>query len=206
MKNYSMITLATEVGLQDRLFLTRAKGEQAYQLLRHQLEQVPTGQGLVLDFPEGQLVDASFADETILRLGEQLLNEKSSNVTLILQGLTEDSVKNIEAVISFRRLRLAFLAVEPAGKWKCIGQLDPVLRDLLHCLAECPSITAPELASRFELAINTASTRLKRLYDRRLVRRDYQILGKGIQYIYYFWDWSQELTGTNEQSTRVSTL
>jgi predicted transcriptional regulator len=39
------------------------------------------------------------------------------------------------------------------------------------------------------LAINTASNRLKRLYDRRLVRREYEVSAKGLQYYYYFWQW-----------------
>ena len=190
MKTYNMAELGAELGLQKGLFLTREKGEQAYQLLRNQFEQILEGQGLLLTFPEGQLVDASFADETIIRLGEELLNSKSGNVALILQGLTEDSIKNIEAVISFRRLKLAFLAVESTGKWECIGQLDPVLKELLYCLAQRDSLTAPQLASLFKLAINTASTRLKRLHDRHLIRRQYEVSEKGLQYFYYFWHWA----------------
>lgn len=69
-------------------------------------------------------------------------------MALILHGLTEDSIKNIEAVISFRRLKLAFLAVGPAGTWQCIGQLDPALKELLYLLAEHQQLTAPQLAVR----------------------------------------------------------
>lgn len=192
METYDMARLGAELGLPEQLFLTREKGEQAYRLLRNRLEQVPDDQGLLLTFPESQLIDASFADETIIRLGEELLRCQSGNVALILQGLTEDSIKNIEAVISFRRLKLAFLAVGSAGAWQCIGQLDPALREVLHLLAEHDHLTAPQLAEQLKLAINTASTRLKRLYDRHLAWREYESLNKGLQYHYHFWQWTKE--------------
>jgi hypothetical protein len=192
METYDMARLGAELGLPEQLFLTREKGEQAYRLLRNRLEQVPDDQGLLLTFPESQLVDASFADETIIRLGEELLRCQSRNVALILQGLTEDSIKNIEAVISFRRLKLAFLAVGSAGAWQCIGQLDPALREVLYLLAEHDHLTAPQLAELLKLAINTASTRLKRLYDRHLAWREYESLNKGLQYHYHFWQWTKE--------------
>ena len=194
-----MAGLGAELGLPEQLFLTREKGEQAYRLLRNRLEQLPDGQGLLLTFPEGQLVDASFADETIIRLGEELLRCQSGNVALIMQGLTEDSIKNIEAVISFRRLKLAFLAVGPTGGWQCIGQLDPALREVLYLLAEHHQLTAPQLAELLELEINTASTRLKRLYDRHLSWREYESLNKGLQYHYHFWQWPPELFKSNGQ-------
>lgn len=194
METYDMAGLRAELGLPEQLFLTREKGEQAYRLLRNRLEQVPDDQGLLLTFPESQLVDASFADETIIRLGEELLSCQSGNVALILQGLSEDSIKNIEAVISFRRLKLAFLAVGSAGAWQCIGQLDPALKEVLYLLAEHDHLTAPQLAELLKLAINTASTRLKRLYDRHLAWREYESLNKGLQYHYHFWQWTKEPT------------
>lgn len=189
-----MAGLRVELGLPEQFFLTCEKGEQAYRLLRNRLEQVPDDHGLLLTFPESQLVDASFADETIIRLGEELLSCQSGNVALILQGLSEDSIKNIEAVISFRRLKLAFLAVGSAGDWQCIGQLDPALREVLYLLAEHDDLTAPQLAELLKLAINTASTRLKRLYDRHLAWREYESLNKGFQYHYHFWQWTKEPT------------
>jgi hypothetical protein len=192
METYDMACLGAELGLPKQLFLTAEKGEQAYWLLRNRLEQVPDGQSLLLIFPESQLVDASFADKTIIRLGGELLRCQSKNVALILQGLTEDSIKNIEAIISFRRLKLAFLAVGPAGAWQCIGQLDPALKELLYLLAEHHQLTAPQLAELLKLEVNTASTRLKRLYDRHLIWREYESLNKGIQYHYHFWQWVEE--------------
>lgn len=186
-----MAGLSAELGLQPGFFLTRENGERAYPLLRTRLEQVSEGRGLVLIFPPGQLIDASFADETIVRLGEELTNDKLGDRAILLQDLTEDSIKNIEAVIGFRRLKLGFLAVEADGKWKCIGHLDPTLFEVLELLSRRDHLTAPELAEMLGLEINTASNRLKRLYDRCLVRREYEVSAKGLQYYYFFWKWKE---------------
>ena len=121
MATYDMAEISGELDFSDPFFVTRTRGERAYPLIREQLEQSPQGQGLVLVFPEAQLIDVSFADETIIRLGQELMAGQFGNVALLLPGLTEDSIKNIEAIISLRRLKLGFLAVEPEGAWKCIG-------------------------------------------------------------------------------------
>ncbi len=189
MKTYDMTRLSAKLGLHENFYLTRENGERAYLLLRERLEQLSSGQGLLLTFPQGQLIDASFADETIIRLGEELMAGQFEDNGLLLQGLTEDSIKNIEAVIGFRRLKLGFLVVETSGEWKCIGQLDRTLKEVLDLLANRDKLTAPELSDLLNLAINTASNRLKRLYDRRLVRREYEVSSKGLQYFYYFWQW-----------------
>ena len=60
-------------------------------------------------------------------------------------------------------------------------------RDTLNLLHEKGHLTALELVKQLGLAINTASTRLKRLYDLRLIGRNFEITEKGLQYIYYFW-------------------
>lgn len=190
MDRYDMTKLSECLGLGERLYLTRENGERAYAILKQHLQDQPNGAAVVLVFPEGQLVDASFADETVIRLGEELMNGQLGDRALLLQGLTDDSIKNIEAVIGLRRLKLGFLAVEVTGQWRCIGQLDPSLREVLDLLANLDQLTAPQLADLMKLAVNTASNRLKRLYDRRLVRREYEVSTKGLQYFYYFWQWT----------------
>ena len=190
MKLYEMAALCFELGLPESFFFTREKGEQAYELLEAYLQETPEGQPALLAFPPDQLMDASFADESIIRLGEEIVDGGLGQRCILLQGLTDDSVKNIEAVISLRHLKLAFLAVEPSGAWKCIGQLEPSLKETLEIAADRGRLTAPELAKLTNLAINSASNRLKRLYDQRLVRREYEVSEKGLQYIYHFWEWT----------------
>lgn len=189
MKLFNMAVLCSELDLQESFFLTREKGEQAYPLLKAYLQDTPKGMPMLLAFPPDQVMDASFADESIIRLGEEIVSGGFGERCLLLRGLTDDSIVNIEAVISLRRLKLAFLAVESTNSWKCIGQLEPSLRETLEIVAKRGSLTAPDLAKLTDLAINSASNRLKRLYDQRLVRREYEVSEKGLQYTYYFWEW-----------------
>ena len=190
MTNYNIAELSSKLGFTERFFLTRENGSRAYPLLKEQLTRISKSEAFVLNFPPNQLIDSSFADETIIRLGEEILEGKIKDQALLLQGLTEDSITNIESIISLRNLKLAFLAVEPNKQWRCIGHLDPSLKEVLEILADSDYLTAPQLAESHNLAINNASNRLKRLYDRGLIRREYEVSEKGLQYIYYFWQWT----------------
>lgn len=194
MGSFDMAQLGPQLRLQERFFVTRDKGEQAYELLVQRLQAAPDGQPLVLVFPPEQLIDASFADESIIRLAREIGDGQFDGRGILLQGLTEDSIKNISAAISLQGLKIVLLAVEPNGKWKCIGELEPSLEETLIMVGRRKCLTAPELADIKDLAINSASNRLKRLYDLRLVRREYEVSEKGLRYIYYFWQWEQERT------------
>jgi predicted transcriptional regulator len=96
----------------------------------------------------------------------------------------------LDAVIHLQRLKLAFLAVEPGGAWQLVGALEANLHDTLQLVARHIQMTAPELAALMNLELNTASTRLKRLYDLHLLRREYTVSKKGLEYTYYFWQWA----------------
>jgi hypothetical protein len=185
-----MTRLARQLKLpQQRFFLTRDKGEEALELLKTELQDTPDGQPLVLVFPEGQLVDGSFADASAVQLGKQILNGEYGDRCILLEGLTHDSIKNFDAVISLRRIKLPLLAVEPTGTWQVVGNLEDNLLETLNLVHRHGRLTASELMSDLGLAVNTASTRLKRLHNLHLVRREYEVSEKGLQYLYYFWEW-----------------
>lgn len=192
---YDMAELGRGLGLVTGYFVTRDHGERAYSLLTTQLSAVPLGSPLVLIFPPNQLMDASFADEAVVRLGEEIVNGAFGERAILLQGLTADSIKNMNAVIELRRLKLGFLGVDQQGGWQCVGHIEPALKETLQFVAEQGEISAPDLASQHHLAINTASTRLKRLYDQHLVTRTFEVTKKGLEYTYRMWSWRIE--GTN---------
>lgn len=186
---YEVAQLSATLSLPERFFLTREKGEEAYQHLTQVVQDVPANEPLVLVFPPQQLIDASFADEAIVRLYEAICAGEHAETTLLLMGLTDDSLHNINAVIHLRNLKLAILVVEENGMWQVIGQLERSLRETLDMMATEPQMTAPQLAEIIDSAVNTASNRLKRLYDTRVIQREQEISEKGIQYIYRFWQW-----------------
>ena len=184
-----MVALASAVGLPVRYFLTREKGEEAYWLLEERLRKTPERCALVLVFPPGQLVDASFADESLIRLAEQLAAGEFGERATLLEGLTEHSVHNLEAVIRLRGVKLAFLLVGLGDGWRHVGPLEPSLSEALALAALRRKITAPDLARELDLALNTANNRLKRLHALRLLWREHEVSEKGLRYIYRFWQW-----------------
>jgi hypothetical protein len=190
MRSLDMAQVGESLGLPDRFFVTRDKGEQAYALIKAELDATPDGEPLLLEFQPQQLMDASFADESIVRLGEALADGQLGQRTLLLKGLTDDTIHNLNAVIQLRRLKLAFLSVDTAGAWSIVGQLEPSLYETLEIAAGRRRLTAPELSELLDMAINTASNRLKRLNDVRLIRREYEVSDRGLQYIYHFWEWT----------------
>lgn len=186
---YDMATLASAVGLPTRYFLTREKGEEAYWLLEERLRTTPERCALVLVFPPDQVVDASFADESLIRLGERLAAGDLGERVALLEGLTDDSAHNLEAVIRLRRTKLVFLLVDREGGWRHVGPLEPSLEEALALASQQQEITAPNLARELQLALNTANNRLKRLHALRLLWREHEVSEKGLRYIYHFWRW-----------------
>jgi DNA-binding transcriptional ArsR family regulator len=184
-----MTKLARQIGIKGQNYLTRDKGEMGYGLLKEQLQATPEGQPLVLVFPHEQLVDSSFADESAVRLGEEILKDKYGERCILLEGLTNDSIKNFEGVLSLRGIKLPLLAVGSTSDWRVLGNLEDNLVETLELVHKQGHMTASELTSQLGLAVNTASTRLKRLHNLHLVRRESEVSERGLQYIYYFWEW-----------------
>lgn len=191
---YSIAQDQEQIGLtHGGLFLTRPKGERAYELLKAQLLGTADGDSLIVDFPRDQLVDGSFADEAIVQLGEAILGGEYGSRCMLLGGLSDDSKKNISAVISLRRIKLPLLALESSGSWQVLGHLEEHLADTLRLVSEHCGLTAGLLTTILEIEINTASTRLKRLHNLHLVRREHEITERGLQYLYFFWRWPENL-------------
>lgn len=179
-----------EVGIGNpSLLITREKGQKVYiELVKH-IQNADSGNSPIrIVFPENQLMDVSFADEVVIRLEEELnkgvFGEEQG---IILYGLGDDSIENLTAAVKLQKLKIAFMVMKTTGEWDCIGQIEQNLRETLNLLFKQGRLTAPDLVKQLGLAVNTASTRLKRLYDMHLIRRDYEITENGLQYIYQFW-------------------
>jgi len=183
-------TICSEVGIgNSALLITREKGQKVYiELVKRIQASDPANCPIKIIFPENQLMDVSFADEVVIRLQEGLnKGEFGEGQGIILYGLGDDSIENLTAAVKLQKLKIAFMVIKQTGKWDCIGQIEQNLRKTLDLLFKQGRLTAPDLARHLGLAVNTASTRLKRLYDMHLIRRDFEITENGLQYIYMFW-------------------
>ncbi len=191
MTQFEMNQLTVDLGLPNRFFVTRDKGEIAFIKLVEQLQALPEEESLILQFPPNQIMDVSFADETVIRLGQAIVNGEYGRRRLLLAQLTQDSIDNINAAIRLQRLKLAFLAIGTGGQWELVGHLEESLQVVLTMLSKRQSLTAPELAEELDLALNSANNRLKRLFDQHLIQRKYEVSEKGLIYIYRFWYWEE---------------
>lgn len=172
-----------------KIFITREQGEIAYAMVRGRLQELPEGELLLLDFPEKQLMDASFADELLVRLTAELNEDAFGRRGLGVRRLTQDTELNIRAVIELRRLdrKIAILAIGDETPWKIIGRLEANLLDAFELVQRHKVMTAPRLADILSVAINSASNRLKRLYDLHLLQRSYKVSEQGLEYSYFPW-------------------
>jgi len=191
MNKIDLLELCREVKINNpALLITRENGQKIYSVLQKRIEAIKESESpIMVIFPKNQLMDVSFADEVVIRIGQEVrMSRYGLGQGLILKGLGEDSIKNLDAAIKLQNLKIAFLVIRTSGEWDCIGQLEKNLRDTLNLLYEKEHLTALELVKQLGLAINTASTRLKRLYDLHLIKRDFEITENGLQYIYHFWN------------------
>jgi hypothetical protein len=174
--------------------VTRELGQKIYKGMDLALKSIPSGDTLVIDFSGIRVVDTSFADETVLRLLKELVERKYEERFLCLFNPSESTIANLQGAIARKRLRLAFFALFPQKKWQCVGrydvsdfpddQIEPLLQETLRLVVDRERLTARELALKEKIELNNASTRLKKLHDARLVRREEIISEEGKSYVY----------------------
>ena len=166
-------------------YVGRVKGRVAYSVWKERLLTIEEGQALWLNFPADHVVDASFAEESIIRLGRELYEKEFGDRFLRLHGLTADSIININAIIKWHNHRVVFLTDHPQERWQIIGR--PPGKELLaifELVKAQDHTTSAELAAALQIAVNAASTQLNRLYRLRLLRRKREVSQRGIEYIY----------------------
>ena len=204
MQRQSMERAALAADVRPLFLQRRPEGERVYPHLQAALEATPEGEMLLLQFTSEQNSDPSFMDASFIELADKLLQGQFGDRGLALQGLNESLIYNIECTLSrkrelarregrdFKVVFLAFTLEPPPGRlpvdgWSILGTLEPSLMDVLCLLTQRQSLSAADVASAFDLELNTASMRLKRLYERHLIRREYQALPHGREFVYVFW-------------------
>jgi DNA-binding transcriptional ArsR family regulator len=183
--------MISEIGTKEvtTLFIRLADGKRAYDALKAELLKVPEGSPLVVKFPEPNLMDVSFADASLGRLGQEIVEGGLGDRCLVLDGLGPDSLTNLETMIAARRPGLAFIA----NYYKLVGNVPEYLRKSLDLVVRRGRMTAEGLAKERKLQLNAAGNHLKRLYDLRLIRREGEAkrggARKGAIHTYYSWQW-----------------
>lgn len=175
------------------LFIGREPGERAYAALKAALLKAGEDYPLVVEFPEYNLMDVTFADASLGQLRQEVVRGEMGDRCLVLDGLWPDSLVNLEAMIALRRPKLAFLATDSATWYRVLGNVPGYLKQSLGLVAERGHMTAEQLAKVKRIELNAAGNHLKRLYDLRLIRREGEArrggTRKGAIHTYFFWQW-----------------
>lgn len=183
MKKFELKHLFSLLSISGPDLLLRNYGQRAFPVLEHALKEVPTGQMLLLDFEGISVMDTSFADETVLELALGLSQNKYGERWITLEEPSPATVDNLEGTIARRKAKVALL-IHKEGQMVLIGHVEPNLSEAWQLVCQKTELTARELADHLGLEINTASMRLRKLYDARLLARREEITSGGRQHIY----------------------
>jgi hypothetical protein len=164
--------------------VTRQLGLCAYVPLREAVMRMGSEGALVLDFSEVRVMDSSFAGASILKLQREIIAGDHGEKYLLLTGTTESTEENVDATIKGHGLKLGLQVVDRNKQWRLLGQIEPNLDQTLILVNQRGTLTARELADQADMAINTSSNRLKKLFDLHLIRRIEETTENGRQHVY----------------------
>lgn len=165
--------------------VTRELGAQAYNFLRQAITDTRPENVLALDFANVRVMDSSFAGGSILKLLRELVDGRFGEKYMVLTGTSESTEYNIDATINGHGLKLGLQVIDETGH-RLLGQIEPNLIRTLALVNDRKTMTARELADlETGMAINTASNRLKKLFDLHLVQRREETIETGRQHVYH---------------------
>ena len=187
-KTFSIAKIAQSLGL-DMVLTFRPLGKQAKEIIISKISELSSGDSINLDFHNIVLSDVSFDDEVAIEV--QLYIRKRDNLLLFISNLAKDVYENLEAALALRehkykqRIQILNKTDDKFGLYSYIGSLEHNLHETFDLLKNGRQMTARDVADEFNIEINSASNRLKKLYDAGLLLRREQIDTNGKSHIYY---------------------
>lgn len=166
----------------DSVLVTRRVGARVASALAARLASLPLGSALVVDFSGVEILDYSFSDEALGKVGSRCVGGEFGERYLLVAGLTDELRENLESALRLREMPLAAIG---GGQWGIVGPMRAHLAEVVAILGQRGQATAREVAGTLGIALNTASNRLMELHRLRVVRRSEAVLpGGGKQFVY----------------------
>jgi hypothetical protein len=189
MITFTMQDLAKQVGHDgERRLRGRELGRKFQAGLREKILSTPHDELLRFDLRDVQMMDVSFIDELFGGIAEARGRGELSGAALLLVEVDPLDVDDIGRILAGRPgsstgLRNCVLPLVEADSIRLLGKTEDYVQETFSELLQAKSLSTSELMSRLDLANNTASTRLKVLYDLGLARRVPQTESRG--YVYH---------------------
>lgn len=180
--------IASSLGL-EKILTFRPLGKKAKEMILKEIDLLNPGDSLNIDFNNIELSDVSFVDEMIIEV--QLYTKRKDNIIIFISNVKLGIFENLEAALALKeqknRVKIQVLNRLESG-YSFVGALEQNLQATFKMLTQRKYISAREIAETYGLEINSASNRLKKLYDAGLVLRKEIIDENGRQHIYYLPD------------------
>lgn len=188
MKKELLVTSwAKRVDLTDGVLVFRPKAAQMLELSKNEMGQILYGDVLECNLAGVLDCSSSFVDEFII--GWQRIVNQVENAMLILVNATSDVRYTIEAALNQRNKlsneSIALVIYSDKGYEVLGNKVEKNVREVFALLAEGSHITARLIADRFNLELNSAGNRLKKLFDAHMAMRLEQSIDAGGKYEYY---------------------
>lgn len=189
-KKLDVASLSKRVGLNDGVLVLRPTAKEMFEISKSEIGDLISDDLLVCDFQEIYDCSSSFVDEFVLTW-QRVIN-KQKNTMLILINTNEDVQYTVEAALN-QRNRISneslSLIAHINDKFVIFGRkLEKNDLQVFELMANGGHITAREVAESFNLELNSAGNRLKKLYDAHAVMRVEQSADVGGKFEYFIPD------------------
>ncbi len=185
MINISLKDLANRFELGTVLFY-RPTAKTMYQAAQSAFQNPEQGTLINCSFRDIDGCDVSFADEFVINIQKYIKNYE--NVVLRLSDCNDAVIENLQATLAARnnkdntKINVLFYK---ENRYYFLDKLENSLLQTFDYLQDAGDVTARDVALQFEIEINSASNRLKKLYDTNKLFRKEIIDEIGRQHLYY---------------------
>lgn len=165
--------------------LGREKGGQILTEVQKELDRLPVGETLLLDF---QNINYTTHDCLIEILSVVIRNRgyefHDKYILLKLDSTNHSLIDGLNMI--FKERNCVIPSIDEKGNWKVLGCLTKAQRDTVEAIVERGEVTSTEIGEILDIQISAASNRLKDLYDMKLVMREERTINTtgGRQFVY----------------------
>jgi DNA-binding MarR family transcriptional regulator len=184
---------AAAIGLNSKILTYRPDGKKLQSCMLKICSNENIINSVNLDFTEIEVCDVSFIDEIIFEFSATL-RKKSAGTIIYLSNLDEyvyDSLRAAQLLKEDKlskklneKVRLPLLYFRKSRGFEIIGEMEAVLMETFAMLDSKGKISARDIALKKGIAINSASNRLKKLFDYGLIQRETITDTSGVYYQY----------------------
>lgn len=187
LQKLDVASLSNQVGLNDGVLVLRPMAKKMLEISKLEVGNLISDDILICDLQKIFDCSSSFVDEFVLAW--QRVISELKNTMLILINMNEDVQYTVEAALN-QRNRISneslSLVAYTEDRFTVLGnKLEKNTLQVFELVADGAHITAREVAERFDLELNSAGNRLKKLYDAHVVMRAEQSADAGGKFEYF---------------------